>query len=227
MKANERWQMSDQDKIYKISKISEQDLVSVDWSRASAHELKDVTSGLSVDKKAFIRFFWSEKSLFVEFSIEDEHIWGTYTKDDDPIWQQEAVEVFLSFGERVPKEYFELQFSPKDVKYDAWVKNPTGDRADNKFDVDVAWDFKNIEYKVETEGEGEPKSGRWSVRIKIPSNEIPNNAGGGLKQGDFLRGNFFRIDGYPEQNSFQALAVNLQSPPNFHTPEKFATFELV
>lgn len=209
---------------FKINKIDENKLDLIRWDGIEGYELCDVATGEQVEKKAKVKFLYSEKFFYVFFNAEDDHIWGTYKNDDDPIYNEEAVEIFLSFGEETPREYFELQFSPNSVKYDAWVKNPTGIRTDPGFEVDTKFNFRNIKYKVEVEGEGEPKKGLWKVFVKIPADEIK---GSNFKKGDILRGNFFRIDGYPKQNSFQALSPNFEIKPNFHTPEKFAKFELI
>lgn len=207
----------------KISKTKYSDLESA-LADCDFVELVDVTDGSKVKKSARVALAWTATAFFILFEVEDDHIWGTYSKDDDPIWREEAVEVFLSYGSRIPREYFELQFSPKGVKYDAWVKNPTGNRHDKSFAVDTTWNFKDIKYKQIVEAKGDPGIGTWKTIIEIPASEIK---GSDFKRGDLLRGNLFRIDGYPEQSSFQALAPNFEKIPNFHTPDKFATFELI
>ena len=195
------------------------------WDMAEYLELKNVVDGSSIGKKARVKLLWSEKYLYILFDVEDDHIWGTFQKDDDPIYDEEAVEIFIASGEGVPQKYLELQFSPKGVKYDAKVNNPTGSRHDSGFNVDVSWNSDlQFRQKIDVkEDYGKYKAGRWITQTKVPADEIGT---GGLKAGDRLRGNLFRIDGYPEQNSFQALVPNLEHPPNFHTPSKFATFEL-
>jgi hypothetical protein len=211
--------------IIKVTKTEDNEPKKIDWSKVSDHELVDVVSGDKVENTAKVKIAWTDKFLYIFFDVKDKHIWGTYRKDDDPIYEQEAVEVFIGFGSEPPKEYFELQFSPNLVKYDAWVKNPTGSRHDKDFDVDVSWNFKKLEFEQEIDAIGdEVKSGVWQTYIKIPAEEIK---GSDFKSGDILRGNLFRIDGYPKQNSFQALNPNLEKTPNFHTPDKFATFELM
>ncbi len=195
------------------------------WEKAEFQELKDVISGDEIEKKARVKMLWSEKFLYVLFDVEDEHIWGTYEKDDDPIYDEEVVEIFVVHGEATAQKYLEIQFSPKGVKYDAKVTNPTGSRHDSGFQVDLSWN-SNLLFKQKIEAKedyGKYKAGKWITQVKIPSVEI---GAGELKSGDRLRGNLFRIDGYPEQNSFQALVPNMEKPANFHTPEKFATFEL-
>lgn len=186
-------------------------------------ELVDVVTGETIERPAKLSLSWSTKYFNIFFDVEDDHIWGTYSQNDDPIWQEEVIEAFLSFGDKTPKEYFELQFSPKGIKYDAWVKNPTGNRQDGEFQVNVSWNFKNLEFSQSINATGDPMRGRWQTHIKIPAQEIK---GSDFVKGDLLRGNFFRIDGYPKQSSFQALKPNFEKTPNFHTPDKFAKFIL-
>ena len=213
---------------YKIQKTEDFELInhpSALWNEAEYLELKDVTSGAEISKKAKAKMLWSENYLYVLFDVEDDHIWGTYQNNDDPIYDEEVVEVFITLGEDDPKNYLELQFSPFGVKFDAKVKNPTGSRHDEGFEVDKSWD-SNLEFVqsiIETDHHDEYKIGRWLTQVKIPAKEIGQR---GFISGDKLRGNLFRIDGYPKQNSYQALVPNLESVPNFHTPKKFATFEL-
>lgn len=215
--------------IYQVKKTDDFELT--EWpdqrfGAATAWELKDVVSGSSVDKKAKAKMLWSEQYLYFLFEVEDDHIWGTFDKNDDPIYEQEVVEIFIAHGEGVPKKYLELQFSPKGIKFDGKVSNPTGSRHDSGFAVDIAWD-SNLDFKQKittTANYGDRIAGRWSTQIKLPVSEIDVAS---LKTGDRLRGNLFRIDGYPEQNSFQALVANLEPVPNFHTPKHFAIFELV
>jgi hypothetical protein len=215
--------------IYQIKKTEDfelRDWPDAAWDKVLFNELKDVTSGLTITKKAKVKLLWSDEFLYFLFDVEDDHIWGTYEKNDDPIYEQEAVEVFIAHGEGTPKEYLELQFSPKGIKFDGKVSNPSGSRHDAGFNVDIAWDSKLIfKQKINSTGDfGKYQSGRWVTQVKLPVSDLDVSR---LKAGDRLRGNLFRIDGYPEQNSFQALVPNMEQTPNFHTPNHFAIFELV
>jgi hypothetical protein len=215
--------------IYQIKQTEDfelQEWPNVAWEKVIASELKDVTNGASVNKKARAKMLWSENFLYCFFDVEDDHIWGTFENDDDPIYEQEAVEIFITFGEGAPKDYLELQFSPKGVKFDGMVTNPTGSRHDSSFKVDLAWNSNlSFKQKISSTGDfGKYQTGKWVTQVKIPVSELGVSS---LKVGDRLRGNLFRIDGYPEQNSFQALVPNMETTPNFHTPNKFAIFELI
>lgn len=189
-------------------------------------ELVDCTDGKKVRKPAGVSLSWSEDFLFVDFLVDDDHIWGTYTHDNDPIYNEEAVEIFIAFGKDDSKEYWELQFSPNAVKYCAKVYNPTGDRSDVKFEVKAGIEIDGLEFlqNVDVKSQNENfKTGFWRTIIKIPAQAIK---GGAFTPADLLRANFYRIDGYPKQNSFQALSPNFVKPANFHVPNKFLKMEL-
>lgn len=192
------------------------------WNDVQLFELRDAISGGRVAFPAKAKILWSEGYLFVLFDVSDEHIWGTLKNNDDPIWQEEVIEVFLSFGRATPKEYCELQFSPNGVKYDAWVKNPTGKRGEG-FDVDVSWNVDGLDFLQKIEVDGSPGKGKWVTLVKIPPAAITKDR---FSEGDLLRINLFRIDGYPKQDSFQAWQPTEKNPPDFHVPEKFALIKL-
>jgi len=197
------------------------------WSRAKAIILKDSVTGEDIPESfAQAKMAWSPMGLYLLYEVKDRHIWGTYQNDDDPLYDEEVVEVFLAPGQEVPKKYFEFQFSPNHVKFDAKIYNPTGDREDPGFIVDVGWNCQGLKYAqtfdIASEN-NEFKVGTWWTEAFIPwqSMEI-----GDIFLGTILRANLFRIDGYPKQNSFQAWQPTLKDPPDFHVPEKFGFIEL-
>lgn len=193
------------------------DLAKNVWKSAPKAELVDSIDGKKMRTKASVKTCWSKKGLYFLFEVYDEHIWGTYKNDDDPIYNEEAVEMFLA-----PKnlqEYFEIQFSPRGVKYDAKVLNPTGSRHDKSFSVDVLWNCAGLEFAQRLEIQkdfGRYKAGKWFTEIFIPFKSIGN-----FEPPKSIRANFFRIDGYPKQNSFQSWSPTFKDPPDFHIPEKF------
>lgn len=214
------------------------------WKSVQEITLFDAVTGKGIGKnKTKAKMMWCEKGLFVLWKVEDEHIWGTYKNDDEPIYNEEVVEIFIAKGEDDPRKYFEFQFSPLGVKFDAKISNPTGSRHDKGFNVDIGWDCKGLEYKVailraqtalaearllsvalaNSLEHGKIVRGNWVVEVFIPWKSIGvDNA----KSGDVLRANLFRIDGYPKQSSFQAWQPTLLDPPNFHVPAKFGFLEL-
>jgi len=216
--------------ILKLKKISDFALdARVDkkiWADSKELILSDSKNGKGIDKKATVKSTWSKKGLYLLFVVEDDHIWGSYKNDDEPIYEEEVVEVFLGKGEKIPTEYFEFQFSPKGVKFDAKITNPTGSRKNIGFKVDIGWDSPNLKFiqKIESQlsVDKECTKGTWVTEVFIPWSDLAWR----VKTGDKLRVNFFRIDGYPKQSSFQAWQPTFEDPPNFHVPDKFGLLEL-
>lgn len=197
------------------------------WNDARELLMVDSVSGKEVGKKARAKISWSDTGLYLLFVVDDDHIWGTYKENDDPIYNEEVVECFVAWGDKTPTEYFEFQFSPNGVKFDAKIKNPTGNRHDPDFNVDVSWNAQNTKLHQRLEGEirvdDKCKKGTWITEVYIPWSDL----GWDVEAGQYLRTNLFRIDGYPEQSSFQAWKPTLQDPPNFHVPEKFGLIKLI
>jgi len=212
-----------------VKKITERgDLAKLEDLSSDPVVLVNSGTGKEISKKARVDCFWSRKGFYLYYKVDDDHIWGTYKKDDDPIYEEEVVEVFLGYGEEVPKNYFEFQFSPDGVKFDAKISNPTGSRHDKEFKVDVGWNCKDLKFvqKVENDKKiGETISGVWKMFVYIPWKSIFPKEKNGV--GTKLRANFFRIDGYPEQNSFQSWSPTYEDPPNFHVPAKFGFIKLI
>ncbi|MCX6809738.1 MAG: carbohydrate-binding family 9-like protein [Candidatus Berkelbacteria bacterium] len=197
------------------------------WQKPREVFLVDSVTGKDVEKKCRVRALWSEKGIYFLYEAEDDHIWGTYKNDDDPIYNEEVVEVFIAQGGKIPKNYFEFQFSPNGVKFDAKISNPTGNRHDKGFDVSVGWDCEGLKFaqsfKIREE-KPKFKVGAWWTEVFIDWKSIGVNP---AKSGSVFCANFFRIDGYPKQNSFQSWIPTLQDPPNFHVSDKFGYIKLI
>lgn len=196
------------------------------WNDARELVMVDCASGKEIEKKAKAKIAWSDTGLYLLFVVEDDHIWGTMKNDDEPIYNEEVVECFIGKGEKTPTEYFEFQFSPKGVKFDAKILNPSGNRHDEGFKTDVLWDAPNIKFvqKLEERGiiDDKCKKGTWITEVFIPWLDLKWE----VKENDKFRANFFRIDGYPRQSSFQAWQTTQEILPNFHVPEKFGLIKL-
>ncbi len=188
-------------------------------------ELVDCVSGKKIENRAKVALLWDDEFLYVYFIVKDKHIWGTYKNDNEPIYNEEVVEVFIAFGNEVPKHYLETQFSPNKVKFTANISNPTGNRHDKDFKIEFT-NIAGLEFTQEIIKDGGKEiapAGEWKTFIKIPAKVIK---GSEFKTGDRLRAGFFRIDGYPKQDSFQAVLANFEKPANFHVPSRFLTLNL-
>ena len=164
-----------------------------------------------------VRLYYDTSALYVRFDCADRDIWGTLTQRDDPIYNEEVVELFLAAGEDTPTEYAEIEVSPNGVLFDAWVQNPTGDRAEMV--VETAWDWPGIRWhaqRVDAEK-------RWWAVLALPWVGIVPD--GPLPT--ILRANFYRIErprnAEPE---FSCWSPTLTEPADFHRPERFGMLRI-
>ena len=164
-----------------------------------------------------LRLAASAERLWVRFDCRDDEPWSTFTQRDEPLWQEEVVEVFLAAGERVPRRYVELEINPGGALFDAWVDNPTGDRA--RMTVDTGWDCPGLAWEA-----GEVRDGWWAA-LSIPWRSVLG--GPTVEVPRLWRANFYRIDrpsGAPPEHS--AWSPTLADPADFHRPGRFGVLEL-
>ena len=173
-------------------------------------------SGLARHQTA-VRICRDAVALYVRFDCDDRDIWGTFTQRDDPIYDEEVVEVFLAAGAETPTEYAEIELSPNGVLFDAWIQNPTGDRA--RMVVDTAWDWPGIRWhaqRIDAEK-------RWWAVLVLPWAGIVSS--GPLPT--VWRANFYRIerprDAEPE---FSCWSPTLTEPADFHRPGRFGMLRI-
>lgn len=165
-----------------------------------------------------LKLCWDDHHLYLAFVAVDTDIWGTYRQRDDPIWEEEVVEAFLSTGGDVT-QYFEFNFSPHNVVFDARIQIPEdGDRT--RMQSDVAWDCEGLRSAVQVVGTIDQRDDvdqRWVVEVAIPFAQIGREGRAPL-EGEVWRANFYRIDRAGE-GEFSAWSPTLV--PNFHVPARF------
>jgi hypothetical protein len=164
-----------------------------------------------------VRLCYDAHALYVRFDCADRDIWGTLTQRDDPIYNEEVVELFIASGSETPTEYAELEISPNGVLFDAWVQNPTGDRA--QMVVDTAWNWPGIRWSVQRMDH----HNHWRANLLLPwAGIVPS---GPLPT--VWRANFYRIErprnAAPE---FSCWSPTLTDPADFHRPERFGTLQI-
>ena len=118
-------------------------------------------------------------------------------------------------------KYFEFNFSPHNVVFDARIECPdSGDRRFMKSDVE--WDCEGLRSAVQVKGTLDDHSDvdeRWTVEVALPFSQI-GREGRAPVEGEKWRANFFRIDRAGE-GEFSCWSPTLADPPNFHVPGRF------
>lgn len=163
---------------------------------------------------------WDSEFLYFAFDCEDPHIWGTMRQRDDPIYEEEVVEIFLSFPGELTT-YYEFEVSPHNVVFDTLIRNPTGRR--EEMDSNIAWDCQGLKTAVRVFGTLDDRTDideRWLVEVAIPFAALLGQEGASVKAGDVWRGNIYRIDRTPRPE-FSAWSPTLKTPPDYHVPQRF------
>jgi hypothetical protein len=171
-----------------------------------------------------VRACWDAGNLYLAFSAIDTDIWGDMRRRDDPIYEEEVVEVFLCSGRDLTR-YFEFEFSPHNVVFDAAIECPeSGDRRFMK--ADPEWDCEGLKSAVHVVGTLDDHSDldqRWTVEVALPFGQI-GHTGRPPAEGEVWRANFYRID-RAEEGEFSCWSPTLADPPNFHVPRRFGFVE--
>lgn len=165
-----------------------------------------------------LRLCWDDEHLYLGWIALDTDIWGTYRNHDDPVWEEEVVEAFLCSGGDVTK-YFEFNFSPHNVVFDAKIQIP--ENGDRKFmQADAAWVCQGLQSAVEVFGTLDNHNvidEKWVVTAAVPFAEIGRDGRAPLDQEEW-RANFYRID-RAGKGEFSCWSPTLQG--NFHVPARF------
>lgn len=201
------------------------------WKAAPAVRLRRSSDGAEGRPATTLRLCWSRDSLYAAFTCEDPDIWGSMSGRDDPIYDEEVVELFLSPDGDV-RTYCEIEISPRNVVFDAVIRNPDLDR--RTMTTDLAWTCGGLESAVSattTVHTSPPKAravrgpaGIWTVEVRIPFRDLPNGAA--PTRGTEWRANFYRID-RGARSSYLAWSPTLKKPADFHVPDRFGVLRFV
>jgi len=167
-----------------------------------------------------VRACWDDRNLYLAFVAIDTDIWGKMRQRDDPIYDEEVVEAFICSGEDVTR-YYEFEFSPHNVVFDAAIQCPeSGDRRYLK--ADLGWDCEGLQSAVEVVGTLDDPSDvdeRWTVEVALPFSQI-GRGGRAPADGELWRANFYRIDRAGE-GEFSCWSPTMAVPSNFHVPARY------
>ncbi|EEU38858.1 uncharacterized protein NECHADRAFT_45731 [Fusarium vanettenii 77-13-4] len=144
---------------------------------------------------------------------------------NDDIWEYEVMEAFIYKGTDDPKTYLEFEVNPNNVTYQAFVYNPSKDRAegapfDHFFVSNPAADGFSATTKLDKAAEC------WVSKVKIPWGLF--NVDDGAAKGTRWRMNFFRTVTSP--STFPDQELGAWSSPNkasFHITKYFGNVKFV
>lgn len=182
------------------------------WRSTPAIPLSPSSGKQEPHLPASFRVCWTDTHLLAAFRCTEENLRCTHTRRDDPLYDEDVVELFLAPDPSDPCRYFELEFSPRAVIFDATVVNPTADGS-GRPQVDKTWNCPGLDVKA--------RIGKkfWEVEVAVPF------AGLGVpipKPGDTWRVNAYRID-YGPPDFYLAWSPTRTPRPNYHVPNRFGT----
>lgn len=187
------------------------------WEKAEQVELLEVVSGGQPRLGTHVRAAWNDWGVYYRFECEDDYILSTMTQRDDPIYEEDVVEVFMSVDGDLTR-YFEFEFSPAGVLFDAKIVNDLSDLKGASIQVDTSWDSAELASSV-----SEDLANRRVVyEIAIPAADLLN--GKSIQPGDEWRTNLYRIDRSPNRDEDEYTAWSPTGIVRFHIPRRFGTF---
>jgi len=141
-----------------------------------------------------LKLCWDDSNLYLGFTAIDTDIWGTMRQRDDSIYEEEVVEAFICSGGDIT-HYYEFEFSPHNVVFDAAIQCPeSGDRRFLR--ADLNWTCEGLQSAVTVAGTLDDHTDvddRWTVEVALPFSQI-GRGGKPPVDGEEWRANFYRID---------------------------------
>ncbi|KAF5027154.1 hypothetical protein F66182_727 [Fusarium sp. NRRL 66182] len=198
----------------------------------SCPKTNTITFSKSVpDKTPFPRtqidLCYTSTSLSLTFTAHDEEyfFFNSSQSTNDDIWAYEVLEAFIHRGVDDPQTYLEYEINPNNVTYQAFVYNPSKERAENTpFDHFFISDPEGDGFKAVTELNRRKK--RWVSWASIPLGLF--NVDPGRAKGTKWRMNFFRTVTGPEMFPEQDLgAWSVPDKASFHITKFFGHVEFV
>ncbi|OAQ96277.1 hypothetical protein LLEC1_02228 [Akanthomyces lecanii] len=170
---------------------------------------------------------YTDTSLAMTFTARNETNFYFDAKQgtNGDIWEYEVMEAFVYKGTDDPQTYLEFEVNPNNVTYQAFVYNPSKERAegapfDHAFITDPAADGFEAATTLDRAGE------TWTSKVKIPLGLF--NVDKGKAKGTRWRMNFFRTVVSPQSYPDQGLSAwSVPDKASFHISKYFGNVNFV
>jgi hypothetical protein len=170
---------------------------------------------------------YDETAIHLTFTAYNEtnFFYNSSYGTNDPIWQYEVMEAFIYHGTNDPQTYLELEVSPNNVTFQAFIYNPSKIRAPGAV-FDGSYITNPIEYGLNaTTILNKPKK-LWISTLRVPLGLF--NVDNGQAKGTNWRMNFFRTVVAPDTFPDQWLgAWSPTNQSNFHMTPFFGNVAFV
>jgi hypothetical protein len=172
--------------------------------------------------ETILKACFDDRNLYLYSHCTDTEIIATYTQRDQMLWEQDVVEAFLCpQGDR--RRYYEFNFSPRGVIFDAIINNPDLKRS-KRFAFDKTWNAPNLRIAVAGKGRlygNATDDQHWSVEAAIPFADLGVAAPADAEEWPV---NLFRIERAGGKNLFCTWAPLPDPAPGFHQSDCFGLF---
>jgi hypothetical protein len=189
------------------------------WKLAPEAPLVISCTAEQVTKRTVARMCWDDQYFYIAFDCADPDIFATYTQHDDPLYREEVVEAFIN-PSCDTMHYYEINLSPRNVIFDAYIVNRNEEPADG---TDFGWTCQGMRTAVQLDGTLDDRTDvdrGWTAELAIPFSALNRCT---PKPGERWRVNLYRIDLEPEPKEFQAWSPTMTPRPKFHVPARFGT----
>ena len=205
------------------------------WKSADVIELLTTDTGEKPCQPTEVRLLWNGEYLYVGFLCYDQDIWGTIRERDGNIYDEEVVEVFLD-PDCDLRTYIELEVSPLNILFDAFVVN--GKSHGQEMYVLRDWDSETLQHAVSVDGTAKtnspadrgavsPPDTSWSCEIAVPFKDLLTAPNIPPKAGDIWRMNLYRIDRGKTEAEDEYTAWSPTRKIDYHRPQHFGSLRFV
>jgi len=186
-----------------------------EWQTAEVAQLVDCVSGKNPKLKTDFRMLYDDYYLYIGYEVEDNNIIATFTERNDPLYEEDVVEIFLSPSGSL-HYYYEFNFSPNSVIFDAIVLNDDGREGVGRGTLIpwTDWNCENIQVRSQKKDDG-----NWSVAAAIPFKSLHLAENRTPKSGETWRTNICRIEYGEEETEYTTWSPT--GLVDFHTSERF------
>ncbi len=185
------------------------------WQAAEVAQLVDCVTGNQPKLSTTFKMLYNDSYLYIGYEVEDNEIIANFTERDDPLYEEDVVELFLSPSGNL-HYYYEFNFSPNSVIFDAIVLNDDGRENVGRGTL-IPWKDWNCEgIKINS---AKSANGNWSLTAAIPFRALHLASNKTPESGDIWRANICRIeygDGETEYSTWSPTGL-----VDFHTTERF------
>ncbi|MFH1709285.1 MAG: carbohydrate-binding family 9-like protein [Planctomycetota bacterium] len=189
------------------------------WEGAVTAGMNDAMTGKPPKLTTKFRMLYDAVNLYIGYEVEDDVIFASFTDHDYPLYNEDVVEAFLSpTGNQ--HCYYEFEFSPNAVVFDAVVLNDGGDEGKGRgkrFQPLTGWDCEGLQVAVDKQ----PARRLWTVTVAVPFVELHLADNRAPAAGTRWRGNLFRIEYGGKEVEYSAWSST--GLCDFHTSARFGS----